>query len=641
MSADATATRRWPWRVLAALLLLALGAAVLRLCWLSDDAFITFRSVENLVAGHGPVWNVGERVQTYTHPLWFWLLCLLRGITGECPLTAQVLGMSLSAIGVVMLLRTAGGAVAATAVLALLLGSRSWTSFATSGLETSLTHLLVALLFFAWRVEDPERRSVRVAIVSGLLMTTRLDLIVLAGPALLVALRGVARWRALRALSIGMALPCAWLAFATVYYGSPFPVTAYAKAFCHGLPTSQVAMQGLHYLLRTVTDDPVTAAGILLGITLGLRRSGYRALAIGAALYTAYAIKVGGDYMLGRFFLPAFDVTVWLVAVAPIVRSPKAALAIVVTSLVLWFVPGVPEACRPVDAPPPAKRITEDGIMDEQAWLYRHNGLLSPEHVDHQPGAIAELLRATGFTRRAVVVAGVIGVIGFGVGAQVHVVDPWLCDPVLMRLPVADPAHWRIGHFFRRFPAGYLESVGTGENKIRHPGLARFYDAMQSAVRDPVWSARRWHNLIGLWTGKFDGDLAAFVRDEYFDPPRTEIALADISQPLPPFGWWFETPAARSAQCGGLTVRLPEASDSAAILVSATADTTYTISFCRAGQVVGSARLADIGLPLVGMSPRRVDVPHEARPFDELRIDASPPSEFPAAAVVGRIELVR
>ncbi len=640
MSAEPTPTRRWPWRVLAALLLLALGWAVLRLCWLSDDAFITFRSVENLCAGNGPVWNVDERVQTYTHPLWFWLLCLCRGITGECPLTAQVLGMGLSAIGVVLLLRTAGTAVAAAAALALLVGSRSWTSFATSGLETSLTHLLVALLFLAWRIEHPAQRAVRVAVVSGLLLTTRLDLIVLAGPTLLVALQGVGRGPALRALAIGMALPGAWLAFATVYYGSPFPVTAYAKAFCHGLPASQVALQGLHYLLRTVTDDPVTAAGILLGITLGLRRSGCRAFAVGTALYTLYAIKVGGDYMLGRFFLPAFDVAVWLIALSPAVRRPTVAAAVAVTSLVLLFVPGVPEACRPVDAPPASKRITEDGIMDEQAWLYRHNGLLSPERVDHEPGSIAALLRATGFTRRAFVVAGVVGVVGFGVGEQVHIVDPWLCDPVLMRLPVADPAHWRIGHFFRRFPAGYLESVGAGTNHIRHAGFARFYDAMQSVVRDPVWSATRWQNLIGLWTGKFDGDLAAFVHDEYFDPPRTQLALADISQPLPPFGWWFETPGARSAQCGGLTVRLPAASDSAAILLSATADTTYTISFCRAGQVVGSARLADIGLPLVGMAPRRVDVPQQARPFDEIRIDASPPAEFPAAAVVGRIELV-
>ena len=71
-----------PWFVVA-LLGMGLVAAILRLAWLSDDAYITLRTVENLLAGHGPVWNVGERVQTYTHPAWFWLLALARWLSGE------------------------------------------------------------------------------------------------------------------------------------------------------------------------------------------------------------------------------------------------------------------------------------------------------------------------------------------------------------------------------------------------------------------------------------------------------------------------------------------------------------------------------------------------------------------------------
>jgi len=39
--------------------------------WTSDDAIITFRSLENFLHGYGPVFNIGERVQTFTHPLWF------------------------------------------------------------------------------------------------------------------------------------------------------------------------------------------------------------------------------------------------------------------------------------------------------------------------------------------------------------------------------------------------------------------------------------------------------------------------------------------------------------------------------------------------------------------------------------------
>jgi arabinofuranosyltransferase len=42
--------------------------------WLCDDAYITFRTVDNFIHGYGLTWNVAERVQAYTHPLWMLLL---------------------------------------------------------------------------------------------------------------------------------------------------------------------------------------------------------------------------------------------------------------------------------------------------------------------------------------------------------------------------------------------------------------------------------------------------------------------------------------------------------------------------------------------------------------------------------------
>lgn len=38
-----------------------------------DDAYIVFRYARNLVEGHGPVFNVGERVEGYSSPLWLML----------------------------------------------------------------------------------------------------------------------------------------------------------------------------------------------------------------------------------------------------------------------------------------------------------------------------------------------------------------------------------------------------------------------------------------------------------------------------------------------------------------------------------------------------------------------------------------
>ena len=42
--------------------------------WVGDDAFIDFRIVRQLKAGHGPVFNAGERVEAGTSPIWLMIL---------------------------------------------------------------------------------------------------------------------------------------------------------------------------------------------------------------------------------------------------------------------------------------------------------------------------------------------------------------------------------------------------------------------------------------------------------------------------------------------------------------------------------------------------------------------------------------
>ena len=73
--------RRRPY--LAAAVFASLAAMALARAWITDDAFITFRVVEQLLAGHGPVYNVGERVQVFTHPLWFLVLAAWAGKIGR------------------------------------------------------------------------------------------------------------------------------------------------------------------------------------------------------------------------------------------------------------------------------------------------------------------------------------------------------------------------------------------------------------------------------------------------------------------------------------------------------------------------------------------------------------------------------
>ena len=51
--------------------------------WMSDDAYISFRTIDNLFQGYGLRWNVVERVQAYTNPLWLFVIMLPSFFTRE------------------------------------------------------------------------------------------------------------------------------------------------------------------------------------------------------------------------------------------------------------------------------------------------------------------------------------------------------------------------------------------------------------------------------------------------------------------------------------------------------------------------------------------------------------------------------
>jgi arabinofuranosyltransferase len=51
--------------------------------WVTEDAIISFRVIDNLLNGFGPVYNVGERVQVFTNPLFTFILSIFVFFTKE------------------------------------------------------------------------------------------------------------------------------------------------------------------------------------------------------------------------------------------------------------------------------------------------------------------------------------------------------------------------------------------------------------------------------------------------------------------------------------------------------------------------------------------------------------------------------
>ncbi len=84
LPADPTASReRAESTLVVGAFLLVFTYVFLANSWIGDDAFITFRVVDNFVHGFGLTFNPDERVQAYTHPVWMLLLSAAYVVTSD------------------------------------------------------------------------------------------------------------------------------------------------------------------------------------------------------------------------------------------------------------------------------------------------------------------------------------------------------------------------------------------------------------------------------------------------------------------------------------------------------------------------------------------------------------------------------
>ena len=612
---------------------------IVRLAWLSDDAYITLRTVENLVNGVGLRWNSAERVQINVHPLWMLLLAAGRAITGESYFTTLAAGFALSALAAWRLLRLASTTAAAAVVVLLLVSSRAFTEYATAGLENPLAHLLLALLIgIAWREADPVRRYRRTVLLAALAACTRLDLLLVTAPMLIAAARGVAWRQRLWSGALGMSPFLGWLLFATIYYGTPIPVVGYAK-LAHGVPLPELVVQGWHYAVASTLHDPTTTAIIAAGIGIGLAkpRLGCRGLAFGALLYCGYIVEIGGDFMVGRFFTAPFVVALAILTRAFAVAPRSLLVVSAAAAPLLLLLGGVPDFLRsPAHDTGPTEHY--HGVVDERRTYYDSLGLLSPNRSVPGAGGASAMLRA--FQRGPIVIAwSQVGRYAYEAGDQVHFCDSWLLDPLLTRLPVADPASWRIGHFERRFPEGYLESLATGENKVRHAGLHRYYEALRLVVRAPVFDGARLRAVFDLMCGAYDGDLRAFVDEQYRAPPRLPVAPTELEPPSPIGSYWFYEPRTRVIYPGGLEVRWSEPVHATRLRVRVFGVIEYGFRLQRKGVETANLRLQPTQRWEVGLQEYVIDVPMAASPFDTIWIDSA--TGVNAIACIGGLALER
>ena len=228
-----------PGRVAAALRVATLGLACVGFAVsalrysdsIIDDAYIVFRYADNLLAGHGPVFNSGEWVEGFSSPLWLLFIAAARALGAAPEAAVTALGM------------TAGlGAILASAALARRL-ARGWAAlvgpllvashpalamWSVHGLETPLFVLLVAAAFAVWGGSS-DRAGTRAGALFGLAFWTRPE-----APLFVAILTALAllRGRGARAVQLvagflAFALPL--LVLRAALYGSLVPNTFHAK----------------------------------------------------------------------------------------------------------------------------------------------------------------------------------------------------------------------------------------------------------------------------------------------------------------------------------------------------------------------------------------------------------------------------
>lgn len=497
-----------------------------------DDAYITFRVVENLVQGDGLRWNIQERVQAFTNPLWALLHIPFYYLVRDIYAVTLALSFVCFAAAIYVACKTFYKNTPHVLLFFLfpLLTSASFFVYSSSGLETPLTHLLFA--WFGYLLVKKKAEShwwFWLSFITALSITNRLDLSIFYLPVwiyLFAAHRRAIRWRQLFAGSVPLV---AWLGFSLIYYGFIFPNTRYAK-LSTGFDFMQYVQSGLYSVAHLGLTDWPSLLWVMLALTvlpfiLLYRRHvipGYGALisiSVGIAAYVAYTIFVGGGFQFSaKFFsLPIFA-SLWLFyAVMQSPPLPSYKLKVMIGAVLL-------AAITSQLSYPSVFTLSK---LSPDAFSARFP---NPRHVTKQPSYNAPCARGAVMLRdvlqgmqippkarshppAGIINAGAIGQLGYCASEQTIIMDRYaLADPLLARLPSSQKRLHIIGHSRRATPKGYRHAIKTGDASKMDATLAVYYNALRVITAGDLFTGTRIKTIIRFNLGYYDRYRDAYLK---------------------------------------------------------------------------------------------------------------------------------
>ncbi len=550
--------------VFTVLALIFIAWLVLSHAWFSDDAYFSFRTIDNFVNGYGLTWNVQERVQAYTHPLWVFLLSFFYFFTREIYLTTIVISLSLTLFLAWLIVKkiavTPWQGLGAVLLLAF---STAFVDYSTSGLENPLSHVLLVIFALFWlHRKEAERKLFWLALIAALAAVNRLDTLLFYLPVLIYEWwQEKDKWRATTQIALGFTPLVAWEIFSLIYYGFPFPNTYYAKAQNY-VPLAQEIWGGLNYFFFTLKFDPLTWVVIIAALVVVFWQREKRGitLAIGMLLYLAYILQIGGDFMGGRFLSTAFLAATlllliylfskinlrkhWLLlpavlALSAIASSPTYYLYAKGFETSRWN--GVVDE-RMVYHTTDFLRVEDlyafnsdpaHSVLNKVAFFVRSlsRGTLFRFEAEHDWVDLGRELRAQAEEQgKLYLPQGANGFTGYYAGPDVYLIHGLaITDGFLARVPPIYNPNWRSGHFMRLIPAGYLEVEAGTQAHLKDPVLDVYYQNIRLVTEGPIFSAERWQAIWELNTRRFEDWLPGYS-DRFRFPNMKSTALDVVPQ---------------------------------------------------------------------------------------------------------------
>ncbi|MFC1475316.1 hypothetical protein ACFLQG_01585 [Candidatus Zixiibacteriota bacterium] len=328
----------------------------------NDDAFISLRYANNLINGHGLVWNIGQRVEGYTNFLHI-ILTSAVGLTGVDLITSSriVNGLAFLFMNIIVILflrrmlkkQTGQWQLsAATIIIVLLMNISPMISWIYGGLEGPLFASLVTIgvvYFLISMYENKNRGSLILCslffVLSGLARPDGLLFWMGSFLYLIIYLR-LNRAPVLSKI-VYFLIPLIiiyvpYFIWRYNYYGELLPLTYYLKATGFTLGK---AWKGITYIYSYLIAPPFIFIFLLIMIPYFLfkRRFDIKLLYLLSmiTLYLLYIIYIGGDYMHSfRHLLPLIPISLILLymLISPFIKKMSSFKLVIMYIFVLMLI---------------------------------------------------------------------------------------------------------------------------------------------------------------------------------------------------------------------------------------------------------------------------------------------------------------